>query len=221
MLCNLVEKGRSKCHDYWPLNKKEPKEFENFKVELIDEKNVSDLEYLIQRKFLLTGNKKTDSPVEVTQLHYTGWPDHGVPKVKDAYMYYDAMFNIINTFNEIKPSPTVVHCSAGIGRTGTFMASYNLWKSIEERYSELKKEIENNSPSSTSKKDLENLNINLNLGKECNVNVVQPPKNFSFSIFRTVIKIKDSRCYSIENPKQYELIYHYLIMLFEKMKLRK
>ncbi|KAJ2842600.1 hypothetical protein IWW36_005846, partial [Coemansia brasiliensis] len=55
----------------------------------------------------------------VTQLHFTGWPDHGVP-----YSPVPMLRMIQEIRNQIKPPvnvPIVVHCSAGVGRSGTFI----------------------------------------------------------------------------------------------------
>ena len=59
------------------------------------------------------------APLKVTQYHFTGWPDHGVPqngltvinfikRVRTAHQYSDSQ-------------PLLVHCSAGVGRTGAFI----------------------------------------------------------------------------------------------------
>ena len=57
---------------------------------------------------------------EVTHFHYTAWPDHGVPS--DA----TSLINFIKRVSEVQPHstevPLLVHCSAGVGRTGTFIA---------------------------------------------------------------------------------------------------
>ena len=58
-------------------------------------------------------------PLEVTQLHFTTWPDHGVPSNTST------MLNVIRRVRKLHPysdtRPLLVHCSAGVGRTGTFI----------------------------------------------------------------------------------------------------
>ena len=62
---------------------------------------------------------QTDSPGDVTLLHYLGWPDRGVPPKTIS------MINFIRRVRKSHPYSNtdlmVVHCSAGVGRTGTFI----------------------------------------------------------------------------------------------------
>lgn len=186
MLCNLIEKSKSKCIQYWPDNKLKPKIFKSFKVDFISENEVVD-KMISERKFLI--NNKSEK-FEVTQLHYKGWPDHGVPDVEKTYTYFTGMFNyVLNTGD----SSVVCHCSAGIGRTGTFISSYILWKQLTDRYNYLKN-IEEKKEICLSKSD------------------------FKFSIFKTVLKAKNSRCYSVENVKQYEFIYNLVKKIIKSLK---
>ena len=77
---------------------------------------------------------KNENKYVVTHLLYSLWPDHGVPTIKendDAFdkiiAQIDEQYNIWNdTFENKIDSKIVVHCSAGIGRTGTLMSMYNV-----------------------------------------------------------------------------------------------
>jgi hypothetical protein len=55
----------------------------------------------------------------VTQIHFLGWPDHGVPEQPDGVL---RLIRLVNREQGASDSsgPVVVHCSAGCGRTGTF-----------------------------------------------------------------------------------------------------
>ena len=123
MLCNLQELGREKCANYWDINKIgnytiKSKEIEN---DNIDKNIIVEREITIKNN--LTNNEKT-----ITQIHYKGWPDHGAPDIKDSYKDFLYMIKKVDTIKN--ENPTVVHCSAGVGRTGTFISIYCLFKEI-------------------------------------------------------------------------------------------
>jgi protein tyrosine phosphatase len=122
MLCNLIEKKIIKCHNYWS----EEEKLRNFKLEKKSEQTIN--EYLIVREFCLT-HLKTNEERSLKQLHFVGWPDHGVPVLEDVYDTFQA---IIDEVDQNNSSPVVVHCSAGVGRTGTFISMYNLHIAVQK-----------------------------------------------------------------------------------------
>lgn len=64
---------------------------------------------------------------EIKQIEYLNWPDHGVPTSPAS------LLALVHSFLAIPPSETIlVHCSAGVGRTGTFIAISNLLRYIDE-----------------------------------------------------------------------------------------
>ena len=68
----------------------------------------------------------------VTHYHFTEWPDHGVPTDKMS------MIKFIGYIREAHPpdrSPLVVHCSAGVGRTGTFIVLDTMLQRLEQEES--------------------------------------------------------------------------------------
>jgi protein tyrosine phosphatase len=122
MLCNLIEKKLTKCHNYWSDQEK----LRNFKLEKKSEQIIND--YLVMREFSLT-HVKSKEERSLKQLHFVGWPDHGVPNLDDVY---DTFQTMIQEVEQNISSPVVVHCSAGVGRTGTFISMYNLHMTIEK-----------------------------------------------------------------------------------------
>ncbi len=121
MLCNLIEKKTIKCHKYWSREEK----IKNFKLEKLSEKTLNDK--LIVRDFSLT-HLKTNEIRNVRQMHFTGWPDHGVPDLDQVFDTFQFMIQEVEKVS----SPVVVHCSAGVGRTGTFITMYNLHYNLKK-----------------------------------------------------------------------------------------
>nr|XP_045597693.1 tyrosine-protein phosphatase non-receptor type 11-like isoform X3 [Procambarus clarkii] len=115
MTTKEVERGKNKCGRYWP-EEGSCKEYGRITVRNVSESSNNDY---ILREFLLT--VKDDLPErKVFHYHFTAWPDHGVPSDPGCVLNF---LHDVNKRQEDIPSagPVVVHCSAGIGRTGTFI----------------------------------------------------------------------------------------------------
>ncbi|KAF2893956.1 hypothetical protein ILUMI_12217 [Ignelater luminosus] len=110
MLANVVEEGKKKSEQYWP-NANECLEFGDIQVKYYSSRVFAHYEY---RTFVVT---KNDVQRTVEQLHFTSWPDHGVP------LYSESLVPLLRKLLTIPQgtSPIVVHCSAGVGRTGTII----------------------------------------------------------------------------------------------------
>uniref|UniRef100_A0A2D4KHU5 protein-tyrosine-phosphatase n=1 Tax=Micrurus paraensis TaxID=1970185 RepID=A0A2D4KHU5_9SAUR len=124
MLTKCVEQGRTKCEEYWP--NKQSKNYGDIMVAMTSEIFLP--EWTI-RDFSI---EQSDSPEShpVRQFHFTAWPDHGVPETTDLLISFR---HLVHEFMKQKPSssPTLVHCSAGVGRTGTFIAIDRLIQQME------------------------------------------------------------------------------------------
>ena len=57
--------------------------------------------------------------IDITHYHFTAWPDHGVPQFATSLISF--IRRVQKSHNKDKAIPLVVHCSAGVGRTGTFI----------------------------------------------------------------------------------------------------
>jgi len=76
----------------------------------------------------LENSEAPDEKREITQFQYTAWPDHGVPVSTAAFL---ELSNDADKANK-SHGPILVHCSAGIGRTGTFCTIHSTLKRIEK-----------------------------------------------------------------------------------------
>ena len=121
MLCQLVEKNKTKCANYWGRNN-----VRNFILESINQE-FDIFNGISLRNFQLKKSQNDILPKTIIQLHYTHWDDHAVPD----FQSYNKLKELITNIEFYKNnSPVVVHCSAGVGRTGTFIALYNLYIDI-------------------------------------------------------------------------------------------
>ncbi|KAJ2707829.1 hypothetical protein FB645_000391 [Coemansia sp. IMI 203386] len=119
MLANPVEGLRPKCAIYWPKTISATMHLGDIQVTLIDERPMRDCLSVTVRKIRLTHVGVPGDTRDVTQLHYTEWPDHGVPTSPVPML--NIMRELRSTVSPDPETPVVVHCSAGVGRTGTFV----------------------------------------------------------------------------------------------------
>ncbi|KTG41720.1 hypothetical protein cypCar_00028404 [Cyprinus carpio] len=123
MLTKCNEQGRVKCEEYWPA---ETKHFNNLIVMNTSEITLEDWTL---RDFEVKNVKTTESR-SVRHFHFTAWPDHGVPETTELLINFRHLVRE-HMDQYSRHSPTLVHCSAGVGRTGTFIAIDRLIFQIE------------------------------------------------------------------------------------------
>ncbi|XP_059402714.1 receptor-type tyrosine-protein phosphatase beta-like [Carassius carassius] len=117
MVTQCVEKGRVKCDHYWPFDQ-EPLYYGDLVVQMQSESVLP--EWTI-REFKICNEEQLNYSRVVRQFHYTVWPDHGVPEITQSLIQF--VRTVRDYINRTPVSgATVVHCSAGVGRTGTFIA---------------------------------------------------------------------------------------------------
>uniref|UniRef100_A0A7N6BT70 protein-tyrosine-phosphatase n=1 Tax=Anabas testudineus TaxID=64144 RepID=A0A7N6BT70_ANATE len=124
MLTQCNERRRVKCDHYWPFTD-EPVMYGEISVEMLSE--TESPEWII-RKFRLG---YADETQDVLHLNYTSWPDHGVPTVNAIESILQFVLIVRQQANRTR-DPIIVHCSAGVGRTGTFIALDRLMQHIRE-----------------------------------------------------------------------------------------
>lgn len=127
MLTQTAEAGREKCYQYFPLDEEsapyriepigDPNESPEGSVEFVesvtDESSRTNI-----RKLLLTFGKESRT---VWHLLFCGWPDFVIPEGQDRAALME-LSKLSTTKNNVPNNPRIVHCSAGVGRSGTFIA---------------------------------------------------------------------------------------------------
>ncbi|XP_030207659.1 receptor-type tyrosine-protein phosphatase S isoform X10 [Gadus morhua] len=112
MMTKLEEKSRVKCDQYWPTRGTET--YGLIQVTLLD---TVELATYSVRTFALYKSGSNEKR-EVRQFQFTAWPDHGVPEHPTPFL---AFLRRVKACNPPDAGPMVVHCSAGVGRTGCFI----------------------------------------------------------------------------------------------------
>lgn len=129
MTTKEIERGKNKCARYWPEEGETAEYGNEWKVRAISRTSTAD--YTL-REFLLQGTKPNFAESRrIYHYHFQAWPDHGVPAdpgcvlnfLHDVNARQESIAASLASNNQNVPSigPILVHCSAGIGRTGTFI----------------------------------------------------------------------------------------------------
>jgi hypothetical protein len=117
MVTHEMEGGKLKCHRYWPDPTSTPsitkQQYGDIHVEYISTEAHS---FYAVRQFLV---KYKDQVRTLTHFYYQAWPDHGVPTTSDELLTFRAVVKEVATNPDV---PLLIHCSAGVGRTGTYIA---------------------------------------------------------------------------------------------------
>uniref|UniRef100_A0A8C7X5G4 protein-tyrosine-phosphatase n=1 Tax=Oryzias sinensis TaxID=183150 RepID=A0A8C7X5G4_9TELE len=128
MVTQCVEKGRVKCDHYWPFDQ-DPLYYGDLIVQMLSESVLS--EWTI-REFRICSEEQLSFSRLVRQFHYTVWPDHGIPDNTQSLIQF---VRTVRDYVNRSPGsgPTVVHCSAGVGRSGTFIVLDRVLQQLDVR----------------------------------------------------------------------------------------
>eukprot|EP01016_Furgasonia_blochmanni_P054773 TRINITY_DN9068_c0_g1_i4.p1 TRINITY_DN9068_c0_g1~~TRINITY_DN9068_c0_g1_i4.p1 ORF type:complete len:354 (-),score=54.42 TRINITY_DN9068_c0_g1_i4:149-1150(-) len=185
MLCRLKEDQRVQCDQYWPEKLNAPAMYGPIRVTLVENSQTDPA--LVERTFTLEDTTKPEEPARrLIQFHWIGWPDHGVPKESD-FPVVERFVEVIVKEKDLFPTqPIVIHCSAGVGRTGTLMALYNLRVT-------LKKMMEIYATAPEDKR------------KQCRL-----------SVFAVVRRLREQRWGMVNTAEQYAFIYELVADMIDK-----
>ena len=119
MLCELEERGRQKCAKYWPEKDTGSLKVGAFTVTTDEESHLA--HWSILRLKIEMGYESR----EIHHIKFHGWPDCGVPEFPAPFLA------LLERVPKALDSPLVVHCSAGLGRTGCFLLAWSLLKQAD------------------------------------------------------------------------------------------
>jgi protein tyrosine phosphatase len=132
MLTRLTERNQLKATAYWPDGVGERQQFGPFDVSHLRSEAINS--HLIQRVFEVRHAGQTR---QVVHLHYTEWPDFGTPRSTQTIR---VLAELVDAHREAGrraglDGPIVTHCSAGVGRAGTFIAIHINLEKMKRKHS--------------------------------------------------------------------------------------
>ncbi|KAL5103289.1 Receptor-type tyrosine-protein phosphatase alpha [Taenia crassiceps] len=227
MLTRLYEREKEKCWPYWP-RKQDGKEVDgdggglngelcssvygNFAVTL--QSTETGLCYI--RRVLVVRNKvlENDVPRRVIQLLMTSWDDFKVPRKDDFYIFLKKYWEELKTMTKQSSGSVLVHCSAGVGRTGTFIAIDMLARYIqrlvqmddEESVSNAKAEEDDASWHESVYANLTASGKAILLHNRATLDKSTP----TVDVFETVLWLRSQRLKTVQQDIQYIFIYDFL-----------
>lgn len=234
MLCNLFEDTRVKCDKYWPEKEGDPLCLgSDLRIVLLEERQYIENQ-VIERSFEVLYQEDMNSmSFKIKQFHVICWPDHSVPEKHITYNLLYSLINLIDShFSSDIVSPFLIHCSAGIGRTGTLIALYNCYHILNKQILYLTDisasrrvdalidkfdvtlmtlEADSRMPRTTKNigSSFSSLNPDTSQVDEETSNLCNSGQ-IAFSVFTVVRKLREQRYLSVTDLIQYKMIYSFL-----------
>ncbi|GBL94852.1 Receptor-type tyrosine-protein phosphatase eta [Araneus ventricosus] len=124
MLTQCVERAVKNCEKYWPASG-ESKLYGDIRVQT---KQETMLTSHIMRVFLV---QYQNQQRHIVHMHFTNWPVDGTPRNPVDFLHFIRL--VREQVSERRPGPILIHCSAGVGRTGTFIAVDRLMQHLQSK----------------------------------------------------------------------------------------
>lgn len=137
-LTSMVEGGSIKCHQYFPYDLEEESTWalneddiwgDGWRATLTYDSIESVMDGTIEKRKLLLHVEDEDEPRVVWHFLYQRWPDFGVPELDDLNSFFEVMK--LSREHSDPNGTRIVHCSAGVGRTGTFICLEHLMRELD------------------------------------------------------------------------------------------
>ncbi|CAH3194787.1 unnamed protein product, partial [Porites evermanni] len=112
------------CERYW--NETEPTKYGHVNVSLLSSCVMTN--WTVREFIIWSTDSESSEKRDIFQYHFTSWPDHSVPRDTSAFLMFH---HKLRSALAVDPGPIVVHCSAGVGRTGAFIAIDSLMEQME------------------------------------------------------------------------------------------
>uniref|UniRef100_A0A4W5N1M8 protein-tyrosine-phosphatase n=1 Tax=Hucho hucho TaxID=62062 RepID=A0A4W5N1M8_9TELE len=128
MTTREVEKGRNKCVPYWPESEGS-KEVGLYVVTSVSERDATDYKIRVME---ISPLDQSDSVRTIWHYQYLSWPDHGVPEEPGGVLSFLTQVNSKQA-EFANAGPMIIHCSAGIGRTGTIVVIDMIIETIDTK----------------------------------------------------------------------------------------
>ncbi|XP_046859006.1 tyrosine-protein phosphatase non-receptor type 23-like [Xenia sp. Carnegie-2017] len=127
MLTKEVEGKKLKCHQYWPKDEGHSMLFGSLRVTMKRQVSLP----LWRERVIHVTHDETDEVHIVEHYQFMGWPDHGVPSnPSDFFTFMEHIYNRQErNYSQVKFS-MLLHCSAGVGRTGAFIVIYSAMREL-------------------------------------------------------------------------------------------
>ncbi|VDN10055.1 unnamed protein product [Dibothriocephalus latus] len=210
MLTRSFENSKEKCYPYWPVSKQVESEEDivektigHFCIRLQTQEN--GVSFIRRILVIINQDEEKIAPRRVVQLHMTAWTDFSAPRKDDFYAFLSEYWDSRKKLEDAA-SPILVHCSAGVGRTGTFIALDQLCQHVRVLH-----ELGQANGKSEQRAD----EIYENLRDAQDQNAIKLNKMFAhpsdtIKIYETVMWLRSQRRFMVQNESQYIFLFDFI-----------